>query len=153
MTEYDIKLVDDFMDFVNSPGNEENYILIEILRLIRRLDKSSPITYCKNCVHKKSWTIDFLDGSICAYSGLRYLTEDSFCHCGQVEDKKSHILNKLKDKDTLAVDAQGNKIDYAVFDDETTMSVDTYNGIKSLMDENSIDFQTAKNYFKKRGSL
>jgi hypothetical protein len=63
-----------------------------------------------------------------------------------VEDAK-HKLEQVKPV-VVAVDGKGDRIDFAVFDDETTMPEDDYYMISQLRTDAGVGFQLAKEAFR-----
>lgn len=72
--------------------------------------------------------------------------------CGSALLYDAHILNEGPKLDikpaVVAVDSNWNQLDYAVFDDETTVTVEAYNLIKQLRDDTGCGLRLCKAAYK-----
>ena len=69
------------------------------------------------------------------------------CYYELADEDVKHKLENVKPI-VVAVDSKGDRIDYAVFDDETTMPEDDYYMISQLRTDAGVGFQLAKEAFR-----
>ena len=107
------------------------------------------IVRCADCQYRKEWIKNGLNEYSCRKSGLRNLTEKSFCPHGKL-NIKAIVVDDTK---RVAIDKQGNRLDFAIFDDEITLTEYAYTLIKETMNALDFDFVTAKNYLEDQGII